>query len=52
MRAFAIGMGPPGGVFSVGHPLGCRYRDGKCVSFNLMYDQLLLLEQLGLMQAQ
>lgn len=26
-----------------------RYREGKHVSFNLMYDQLLMLEQLGLM---
>jgi len=28
-----------------------RYRDGKVVSVNLMYDQLLLLEQLGLIPA-
>jgi steroid delta-isomerase-like uncharacterized protein len=29
-----------------------RFRDGKFVSFNLMYDQLVLLEQLGLIPAQ
>ena len=28
-----------------------RYRDGKHVSFNLMFDRLLMLEQLGLMLA-
>lgn len=28
-----------------------RFRDGKHVSFNLMYDRLLLLEQLGLIPA-
>lgn len=27
-----------------------RFRDGKNISFNLMYDQLQLLEQLGLVQ--
>jgi steroid delta-isomerase-like uncharacterized protein len=29
-----------------------RYRDGKHVSFNLMYDELSLLEQLGLIPEQ
>jgi len=28
-----------------------RYRDGKHVSFNLMFDRLLMLEQLGLVPA-
>ena len=28
-----------------------RFRDGKHVSFNLMFDRLLMLEQLGLMPA-
>jgi hypothetical protein len=28
-----------------------RFRDGKHVSFNLMFDRLLMLEQLGLIPA-
>jgi len=28
-----------------------RFRDGKHASFNLMYDRLLMLEHLGLVQA-
>ena len=49
---------PTGDVPATGHPVTVdyiqvlRYRDGKLVSFNLMYDQLLLLEQLGLIPAQ
>jgi hypothetical protein len=28
-----------------------RFRDGKHVSFNLMFDRLLMIEQLGLLPA-
>jgi steroid delta-isomerase-like uncharacterized protein len=48
---------PAGEVPATGRPVTVdyiqvlRFRDGKFVSFNLMYDQLLLLEQLGLTPA-
>jgi steroid delta-isomerase-like uncharacterized protein len=49
---------PAGEVPATGRPVTVdyigvlRFRDGKPVSFNLMYDQLLLLEQLGLLPTQ
>ena len=49
---------PAGEVPATGRPVTVdyiqvlRFRDGKPVSFNLMYNQLLLLEQLGLIPAQ
>jgi len=49
---------PAGDVPPTGRPVTVdyiqvlRFRDGKYVSFNLMYDRLLLLEQLGLIRAQ
>ena len=49
---------PDGDVPSTGRPVTVdyiqvlRYHDGRYISFNLMYDQLLLLEQLGLIPAQ
>jgi steroid delta-isomerase-like uncharacterized protein len=49
---------PDGDVPATGRPVAVdyiqvlRFRDGRFVSFNLMYDQLALLEQLGLIPAQ
>lgn len=49
---------PDGEVPATGRPVTVdyiqvlRYRDGKHISFNLMYDQLPLLEQLDLIPAQ
>ena len=42
---------PTGRAVSVGYVHVLRYRDGLHASFNLMFDRLLLLEQLGLMPA-
>ena len=48
---------PAGDIPPTGRPVTAeyiqvlRFRDGKHVSFNLMYDRLLLLEQLGLIPA-
>ena len=43
---------PPTGLpVAVDYTQVLRFRDGKHVSFNLMYDRLLLLEQLGLVPA-
>src|SRR5215471_3571871 len=39
---------PTGRSVSVDYIHVLRYRDGQHVSFNLMYDRLLMLEQLGL----
>jgi ketosteroid isomerase-like protein len=49
--------GPPGDVaptgrrVSLGYVQVLRFRDGKHASFNLMFDRLLMLEQLGLVAA-
>ena len=49
--------GPAGDVPPTGRPVSVeyiqvlRFRDGKHVSFNLMFDRLSLLEQLGLVPA-
>lgn len=42
---------PTGRPVSVAYIHVLRFRDGKHVSFNLMFDQLLMLEQLGLVLA-
>jgi ketosteroid isomerase-like protein len=48
---------PAGDIAPTGHPVTVdyvqvlRFRDGKHVLFNLMYDRLLMLEQLGLTPA-
>ena len=39
---------PTGRVVSLDYIQVLRFRDGKHVSFNLMFDRLLMLEQLGL----
>ena len=49
--------GPIGDILPTGRPVNVdyihvlRFRDGKHVSFNLMFDQLMMLEQLGLVPA-
>ena len=49
--------GPAGEVPPTGRSVAAdyiqvlRFRDGKCMSFNLMYDRLQMLEQLGLIPA-
>ncbi len=49
--------GPAGDIAPTGRPVAVdyiqvlRFLDGKHVSFNLMYDRLLMLEQLGLLPA-
>jgi ketosteroid isomerase-like protein len=46
--------GPAGGIPPTGRPVEVdyiqvlRFRDGKHISFNLMFDRLMMLEQLGL----
>jgi predicted ester cyclase len=42
---------PTGRPVTVGYIQVLRFRNGKHISFNLMYDRLLLLEQLGLIPA-
>ena len=42
---------PTGRAVSVDYIQVLRFRDGKHVSFNLMFDRLLMLEQLGLVPA-
>jgi ketosteroid isomerase-like protein len=42
---------PTGRAVSLDYIHVLRFRDGKHVSFNLMFDRLLMLEQLGLIQA-
>jgi ketosteroid isomerase-like protein len=42
---------PTGRPVTVGYIHVLRYRGGKHASFNLMYDRLLMLEQLGLIPA-
>jgi ketosteroid isomerase-like protein len=49
--------GPTGDILPTGRPVRIayihvlRFRDGKHVSFNLMFDRLSMLEQLGLVPA-
>ena len=48
---------PAGDIAATGRPIAVhyihvlRYRDGKHVLFNLLFDRLLMLEQLGLLPA-
>src|SRR5262249_28402311 len=42
---------PTGRTVSIDYIQVLRFRDGKHVSFNLMFDRLLMLEQLGLVPA-
>jgi ketosteroid isomerase-like protein len=42
---------PTGRRVSLGYVQVLRFRDGKHASFNLMFDRLLMLEQLGLVAA-
>jgi len=42
---------PTGRPVRIGYIQVLRFRDGKVVSFNLMFDRLLMLEQLGLIAA-
>ena len=50
-------VSPSGGIDPTGRPVRVdyvqvlRFRDGKHVSFNLMFDRLSMLEQLGLVPA-
>jgi len=44
-------IAPTGRLVTVDYLQVLRFRDGKHVLFNLMYDRLLLLEQLGLIPA-
>jgi ketosteroid isomerase-like protein len=45
------GVLPTGNPVSIGYIQVVRFRDGKHASFNLMFDRLLMLEQLGLVPA-
>lgn len=42
-------IGPTGRPVAVDYIHVLRYRDGKHVSFNLLFDRLLMLEQLGIL---
>lgn len=44
-------MPPTGRAISVPYIHVLRYRDGLHVAFNLVFDRLLMLEQLGLVPA-
>ena len=44
-------MRPTGRPVAVEYIQVLRFRDGKHISFNLMFDRLLMLEQLGLLPA-
>jgi ketosteroid isomerase-like protein len=43
-----VSCASPGRPVTIDYLQVLRFRDGKHVLFNLMYDRLLLLEQLGL----
>ena len=44
-------IAPTGRAVAVDYIHVLRFRDGKHISFNLMFDRLLMLEQLGLIPA-
>jgi ketosteroid isomerase-like protein len=44
-------LAPTGRPVAVDYVHVLRYRDGKHISFSLMYDRLLMLEQLGILSA-
>ena len=48
LRSPAGDIPPTGRPVTVGYIQVLRFRDGKHVSFNLMFDRLLMLEQLGI----
>jgi ketosteroid isomerase-like protein len=48
LRTPAGDVAPTGRAASVDYIQVLRFRDGKHVSFNLMFDRLLMLEQLGI----
>jgi len=49
LRSPAGDIPPTGRPVTVGYIQVLRFRDGKHVSFNLMFDRLLMLEQLGVL---
>ena len=51
LRSPAGDIPPTGRPVTVYYLQVLRFRDGKHVSFNLMFDRLLMLEQLGLIPA-
>jgi uncharacterized protein (TIGR02246 family) len=51
LQSAAGDIPPTGRSVSVDYIQVLRFRDGKHVSFNLMFDRLLMLEQLGLIPA-
>jgi ketosteroid isomerase-like protein len=51
LHAPAGDIPPTGRTVAVDYIQVLRFRDGKHISFNLMYDRLLLLEQLGVIPA-
>jgi steroid delta-isomerase-like uncharacterized protein len=51
LHAPAGDVPPTGRSVAVDYIQVLRYRDGKSISFNLMFDQLVMLEQLGLLPA-
>jgi predicted ester cyclase len=51
LRSPAGDIPPTGRPVTIYYLQVLRFRDGKHVSFNLMYDRLLMLEQLGLIPA-
>ncbi len=48
LRGPMVDIPPTGRGVRVGYIQVLRFRDGKHISFNLMFDQLTMLEQLGL----
>ena len=51
LRTPAGEIPPTGGSVSLGYIQVLRFREGKHVSFNLIFDRLLMLEQLGVIPA-
>jgi ketosteroid isomerase-like protein len=51
LRTPAGDLQPTGSPVSLDYIQVLRFRDGKHVSFNLMFDRLLMLEQLGVIPA-
>jgi len=51
LRAPSGGVRPTGRSVRIPYIQVLRFRDGKHPSFNLMFDRLLMLEQLGLVPA-
>ncbi len=51
LRSPAGDIAPTGRPVAVDYIHVLRFRDGKHISFNLIFDRLLMLEQLGLIPA-